>query len=664
MSMLDRTAVLTAAAILVVSPVLLGGHATSSPMPPAAAPPAVEPHAAGGVENGAACQFAIRADNNVGEDVWILFSESYVNNNAGASFIGTDYFEDMSNRRLAPGEKLNARYEVGGRCGAPRQWFMTVRIGARGGERILVLRVTDAPNERLVHLGEAACWASARTWDDPDTDRVVGNDDEAAGCDPSTTRYGLAPVSEERAPVDASDTDDAAGQQGAGVEAPGGSEPARGSVAVSSLQGNWRRLDSSNPRNDGMRAQVQGSRATLTFIPPRGSQRFSEGSLLWRGISGDGSLEVRGSDGRYYPARLSLEGPDRMSIDIDANGPGSDQIWDRSGPAIDGEWVLETSENGENEGMRVVAGGEEATLRYLPAAGSGRYRVGDVLWREIGRQLLEALTPSREYASSGYRLGAGERLRVEVDGVTQLWVRPDAVGTVREGLTGAGGGDDEAADDGQGEAAEPAPGSEGRIVGLRLADDYTVSALSGDTGERSAIVDLRTVPVKALRVQEATDAVNSPCEVAVASEPVGTFSFTPTTESYRRDQFSECPVRTFLTTPVPGANGARIVSDYREGYYLQSLRVCQRRANGRVKGFQTSAVRVAADEATNDVGFRDVDTQEVTLTNCNDWDNPIVRCDEGSVASGVRLRYDVVANGRAEVKGLELICRAVLGVYR
>lgn len=459
---------------------------------------------------------------------------------------------------------------------------------------------------------------------------------------------------------------------GAGLESrdPDGAET-EGAAGIA-IGGNWRRTDSNNPQNDGMRISVQGDQATLTALPGSGHRTFRIGHVLWKGISNDGRLEVRGSDGQYYSASLTMEGTDRLHIDIDDDpGPGYEQTWQRAGPSIDGDWALAVSGDGRNEGLRVVVQGDRATVAYVPATAERGLRVGTVYWREIGghdRHIgrLEVFAAGRTYEPGQFRLLDEDRLRLVFDagGNAQLWTRPGAVESARAEVAGTTTGVGEESDPGgqAGGQAGADPGDEGRIVGLRLADDYTVSALSGNSGERSAIVDLEAVPVKALRVQQATELVNSPCEVAVSSEPVGTFTFTPTTGNYRRDQFSECAVRTFLTTPVPGANGDRIVSDYREGYYLQSLRVCQRRANGRVKGFQTSAVRVAIDRNADAVSFHDVDSQEVTLTNCNDWDNPIVRCEQGSVASGVRLRYDVVANDRAEVTGLELVCRAVEGV--
>jgi len=72
-----------------------------------------------------------------------------------------------------------------------------------------------------------------------------------------------------------------------------------------------------------MRIQLAADRATLTGMPPSGNGNFRVGQVLWKDVASDGTLEVLGSDGAYYPSRLTLEGPDRLHIDVDRdNSPG------------------------------------------------------------------------------------------------------------------------------------------------------------------------------------------------------------------------------------------------------------------------------------------------------------------------------------------------------
>jgi hypothetical protein len=367
-----------------------------------------------------ACQFAIMADNSIGEDVWILFSESEMW--PKAAFRNIDYFETMSDRRLSPGEMLNVRYEVGGRCGATRNWRMVVRIGPRGGEKIQIRRRTNDPSDRTIHLGEPACWAMAGTAPEAlDADRVVEDDDEAMGCDPETTQYGLVP---------AEDTDD-----------PVADRPAE-EVDVDQFQGNWIRVESNNPRNNGMRIRIEGERATITAMPPRGSSRLRVGQVIWDDVSYDGSLGVRGSDGAFYPSRLTMDGSNRMQLDIDLeNSPGNDQTWERAGPSIDGDWVLTRDRKEGNEGdvgLRIRVEGDRATIRYVPVTAGREFRVGDLLWRNIdsgdrsdldsreGR--LEALSGGGSYEPALYVRRTkrdGGALNIFKETASETWYKPE-----------------------------------------------------------------------------------------------------------------------------------------------------------------------------------------------------------------------------------------------
>ncbi|WP_165793836.1 LamG domain-containing protein [Hyphococcus luteus] len=229
----------------------------------------------------------------------------------------------------------------------------------------------------------------------------------------------------------------------------------------------------------------------------------------------------------------------------------------------------------------------------------------------------------------------------------------------------------DSAEAGEGEETSKASSSDDRqnddnrkLAGLRLSDEYSISKLSGDSAEQTEMLDLQSVPVRALRIQQDNSVAKAPCEVAISSEPPGNFDFTPNAGKKKRQEFSKC-LTSGITVDAPGAQGARLLADYETGYYLQSLRVCQNgRQNNRVKGFQSSAVRVVVDQDANVIAFKDVDTQETILPRCSEW-KELVSCDKGvEVASGVRIRYDTVNNlGKASVTGLELVCRKVEGVY-
>lgn len=190
---------------------------------------------------------------------------------------------------------------------------------------------------------------------------------------------------------------------------------------------------------------------------------------------------------------------------------------------------------------------------------------------------------------------------------------------------------------------------------LRLSKDFSISSLSGDSGERTKTVDLKTAPVKALRLTQNRPQWYHPCMVKIWSEEPGNFRFRAHKKSgIRQKLFDKCS--------YASGTGRQLEALYQKGYYLKSLRVCQnKRKNNRIKGLQTSAVRVVLNESTGEIAFRDYDTQEVRNPNCKEW-HELIRCGEGEVASGLRVRYDEDRVGVGSFTGLELVCRKVENV--
>lgn len=436
----------------------------------------------GVLSSGAACQFDVRAKNTLSHDVWILFTEASVYSDR-INLHRTD-LGDEQDKRLTPGEEHTERVEAPGSCGAPRTWFFFVRVGPRGADRVQIRRRTEGERHRTIDLGDSSCWAIApRTTDNDEADRFVPPATDAIGCEPpGSTRAGLE-AGEEATTGTGSDADTP--------------------VSELALDGDWVRRDSNNPRNNGMRISVRGDRATLTAMPPTGSRRFQAGQVLWRDLTGDGTVEVRGSDGGYYPARLNLDGPDRLHIDVDHNGPGNDQTWVRAGPSIDGDWVLVDASDGRNESLRVAVQGDRAAVAYVPATAERGIRTGTVLWREIGagdeRHLgrLESLADGRTYESARFRLLDEDRLRVvfDVGGDVQLWTRPE----VAEELAAAGGDGAAPPDTAADSAADLAP------VARILRDPFLEALVAAlRSPKRSAI-----------------EAALSDCDAALSAEDVG-----------------------------------------------------------------------------------------------------------------------------------------------
>lgn len=400
-----RSEALPTAFALALVPLLLGSLGLPAGAPSAGTPSVATGPAIDTGEDPAACQFAILAHNTLSEDVWILFSESRVTNRRTNFF--TTRIRDTQDRRLEPGERLNTRYEAPGACGAPRFWEIRTRIGSRGGERIAVDRATEGPNDRTLDLGDAACWATAGPTTREGVDRLISIDGDAFGCD---------------AEADA----DADGR----TEPPPTNPEPRGARL---FDGDWIRVESNYPPNDGMRIRVERGQATVSSTPPGGV--FSVGQTLWRDVTSDGNLDVLGNDGAYYPSAITRDGADRLYLDVDrANSPGNDQVWQRAGPSIDGEWILATTDDLVRKGLRVQVEGERATLRYVPPAASRELRVGEILWKEIGagersdRGRLQALRDARTFAPLEFNLVGDDHLRLvsNAGGAVEIWARPGA----------------------------------------------------------------------------------------------------------------------------------------------------------------------------------------------------------------------------------------------
>ena len=200
-----------------------------------------------------------------------------------------------------------------------------------------------------------------------------------------------------------------------------------GVLALNNLAGAWVRVESNHPPNNGMRIRFEGDRSTLTAMPPMGNPNFRVGQVLWKDVMPDGTLAVLGSDGAYYPSLITVEGADRLHLDVDReNSPGNDQTWERAGPSIDGVWVLQAGTQ-PNLGLQVQVEGDQARIRFLPAAATARLRVGDLLWRAIrGGGTMEARV-DRDYRPGRLEVLDEDRLRVEIDvpsgTVEETWVR-------------------------------------------------------------------------------------------------------------------------------------------------------------------------------------------------------------------------------------------------
>lgn len=215
-------------------------------------------------------------------------------------------------------------------------------------------------------------------------------------------------------------------------------------IAGHSLKGDWVRIDSNNDPADLMRIVIDGD-AKLTSLPASVPRAWQVGQVLWQGIQANGSLQVRGSDGQYYPATMTLTGPDEIQLTVHyrSRTAGDIQTWRRSGPDLSGDWVQVAPVNSPSDGTRIQATLIDASIRYLPASAPRAFRVSSRLWQNIGASgTIDVLGSDRRYHSATYTLLAPDRVQIDgpqvAGGRGQIWVRPGAVASAKATLASGG----------------------------------------------------------------------------------------------------------------------------------------------------------------------------------------------------------------------------------
>ena len=212
-------------------------------------------------------------------------------------------------------------------------------------------------------------------------------------------------------------------------------------VSGQTLTGDWVRTDSNNDPNDLMRIVIGSTGGVLTSVPAAASRNWKIGDVLWRGIQANGSVQVRGSDGNYYPATMKLNGPDeiRLTVHYRSSTAGDDQTWHRAGPDISGDWVLVGPPGVPGDGTRIRVQAADASVRYLTAAAPRVLRVGSRIWQSIGASGgLQVLGSDGQHHAGTWSLVAPDRIQVNAPGIAggagQIWVRPSAVQAARTAL--------------------------------------------------------------------------------------------------------------------------------------------------------------------------------------------------------------------------------------
>lgn len=203
--------------------------------------------------------------------------------------------------------------------------------------------------------------------------------------------------------------------------------------ATPTIQGDWLRALSNYNPNDQMRISVDGAGATITRVPPGAHAAFKVGVRLWNAIREDGSIQVRGSDGRFYPATYRLVTPDSLVIVVKEFAAGNEQAWVRAGPTIDGEWVR-IAPGDPLDGLRLSVQDGAGIVGYLPTDAPATIRTGTRFWRGAGGVGgFRAMDARGGYRTGTVQFQGPDRLWLTLDGVAtpELWVRPAIVEAVR-----------------------------------------------------------------------------------------------------------------------------------------------------------------------------------------------------------------------------------------
>lgn len=210
------------------------------------------------------------------------------------------------------------------------------------------------------------------------------------------------------------------------------------------LEGTFVRVSSNNTPNDCVQIVISGDEG-LVLTNPRGALGLDSGDVLWRQIEDDAeadmfTLEVRGSDGNYYPATLERASADRLELTIDAGGAGNTQRWVRpeladltscaSAASLDGSWERTQSNNTAADGMIILVDGATATV--TDRAGSS-YSNSETLWRSIAAGTtaetftLDVLGSDGNYYDAVITLDGTNRLELDIAstgaGNDQTWER-------------------------------------------------------------------------------------------------------------------------------------------------------------------------------------------------------------------------------------------------
>lgn len=209
-------------------------------------------------------------------------------------------------------------------------------------------------------------------------------------------------------------------------------------VSGHSLKGNWVRADSNFDPWDRMRIHIDED-AKLTAVPTAATRAFSVGEVLWTGITPEGAVQVKASDGNFYPAQIQMKSADEIELDISPNARGNQQTWQRAGPDLSGDWVRVAAPGTPEDGLRLRASVADAIVRFLPASAPRFIRVGSRMWQNPAASGgIDVLGSDRQYHTGTLTFVTPDQIRIDAPQVAggpgQIWVRPSLVASTKAGL--------------------------------------------------------------------------------------------------------------------------------------------------------------------------------------------------------------------------------------
>lgn len=110
------------------------------------------------VESDGACEFRIRASNDISHDVWLYFYDSTVTT-WGLGILSNTRQLKIQNVRIPPGKAMTpVNYSASGNCNQTRDWTFQFKRGTAVMPMQRIRTKGDNTSARTIDLGRASSW--------------------------------------------------------------------------------------------------------------------------------------------------------------------------------------------------------------------------------------------------------------------------------------------------------------------------------------------------------------------------------------------------------------------------------------------------------------------------------------------------------------------------